>query len=217
MSTRIHLFFLAFGISFLGTLPIGTLNVSVANLVIHMDTAGAVQFALGTILVEVALVRATVVILKRLEKMKRLFKFFNAVACVVLFLLAGIGLRAAFQIQKPEAVMPLTGRRPFIAGLLLSILNPLHLPFWMGWTAVLKSKKVLPESAGSYNLYVTAIGTGTSLAFLCYGLAGHLLIDVLKERQVVINVLVSLTLLMTGLVSLYKKFIMNHRTRRSIR
>jgi len=145
--------------------------------------------------------------MKKLEGMQRLFTFFSLLACLALFVLAGAGLWAAFRMHVPETVVPLTGRRPFLAGLLLSILNPLHLPFWLGWTAVFKSRKMLTDTSASYNIYVTAIGIGTSLAFLLYGLAGHLFIDILRERQVLLNIIVSLTLLMTGLITLYKKVV----------
>jgi threonine/homoserine/homoserine lactone efflux protein len=205
MPRKFYLFGSAFLVSFLGTLPIGTLNVSVANLVVRMDTAGAIQFALGAVLVEMLLVRVAVVVMRKLEGMRRLFTFLTLVACLALFVLAGAGLWTAFRMQVPEQVVPLTSDRPFVAGLLLSILNPLHLPFWLGWTAVFRSRNLLTDTSGSYNWYVVAIGTGTSLAFLLYGLAGHLLIDILRERQTLLNIIVSLTLLTTGLITLYKK------------
>ncbi len=209
MSRQIYLFFSAFLVSFLGSLPVGTLNVSVANLVVRMDTAGALQFGLGAILVEILLVRVALVVMRKLEGMQRLFIFFSLIACLALFVLAGAGLWTAFRMpmSMPAEVVPLTSRLPFITGMLLSILNPLHLPFWLGWTALFKSRKILVDTGASYNTYVTAIGLGTSLAFLLYGLAGHLLIDILRDRQVLLNTIVSLTLLMTGLITLYKKVI----------
>jgi threonine/homoserine/homoserine lactone efflux protein len=207
LSKSSQLFFWAFGISFLGTLPVGTLNVSVANLAIGMDTTGAIQFALGAVCVEMLLVRVALVVVRKLEGMRHLFTFFSLFACLALWVLAGAGLWAAFRVQMPEKGSPLTGHHPFMAGLLLSFLNPLHLPFWMGWTSVLKSRNLLTETPASYNRYVTAIGTGTSLAFFIYGLAGHLLIDLLRDRQMILNIIVSLTLLMSGLLIFYKKII----------
>ncbi|HEY6899254.1 MAG TPA: hypothetical protein VI233_01365, partial [Puia sp.] len=66
---------------------------------------------------------------------------------------------------------------PFLSGLLLSTLNPLHLPFWLGWTAVLKAKNILVPARLEYNLFAIAIGAGTALAFLAYGFAGRLILQ----------------------------------------
>jgi threonine/homoserine/homoserine lactone efflux protein len=73
--------------------------------------------------------------------MKRLYKFFSALTSIVLFLFAWISFRAAFEMHKFETALPFTAQRPFLSGVSLSLINPLHLPFWLGWTAVLKSEK----------------------------------------------------------------------------
>jgi hypothetical protein len=54
---------------------------------------------------------------------------------------------------------------PFISGVILSLLNPLHLPFWMGWTAVLRRKGLLNDTRKEYNIYVLAIGMGRASLF----------------------------------------------------
>jgi threonine/homoserine/homoserine lactone efflux protein len=204
MSRYIHLFLVALGISFAGSLPIGTLNVSVANLVIDMKWAEAVEFAIGAILVEVILVRIALVTVKRLERMKHLFRLFGLIAGVALLLLSWVSLEAAWHMQKPGAVFPIASQHPFLSGLFLSLINPLHLPFWMGWTTVLKSKGLLDDSAPSYNVFVAAIGAGTSLAFLAYGFAGNLLIGFLQRQQNLLNWAVGIALLIAGLAQLYK-------------
>jgi cytochrome c biogenesis protein CcdA len=91
----------------------------------------------------------------------------------------------------------------------LSLLNPLHLPFWLGWTAVLKNRKVLVCGAGAYNVYILAIGAGTCLAFIIYGFAGDFLMNTLKAQHNLINWILGFTLLFTGLVQVYK-MIKNH-------
>ena len=115
-------------ISFAGSLPIGTLNSNIANLAISMGFSEAVLFGVAAILVEVILVRIAVVAVKRLEKLRHLFRLFSIVACIVLLLFACISLEAAFHMRTPEMVFPFTKKDPFLSGLLLSSLNPLHLP-----------------------------------------------------------------------------------------
>jgi len=191
-------------ISFAGSLPIGTLNSNIANLAISMGFSEAVQFGVAAILVEVILVRIAVVAVKRLERLRHLFRLFSIVACIVLLLFACISLEAAFHMRTPEMVFPFTKKDPFLAGLLLSSLNPLHLPYWMGWTAVLRQKQVLIDSKAAYNVYVIAIGSGTALAFLLYGLAGNLFITFLMGQQTRINWAVGSALLIAGVIQVGK-------------
>jgi hypothetical protein len=194
----------AFFISFTGTLPIGTLNVSVTNLVIDGNVPAAFLFGLGAILVEVGMVRVALVIVKRLERMNRLLGWFRVLACLVILLLAFVSLEAAWHMRKAGAAIPFTGHAPFISGLVLSLLNPLHLPFWMGWTAVLRTKGLISDTRNEYNVYVTAIGVGTGMAFLLYGVAGFWLILFLQMNQNLFNWLMGTALLISGLVQLWK-------------
>ena len=194
----------AFLISFTGSLPIGTLNVGITDLVIHGDVWGAVLFGFGAILIEVSMVRIALVTVKRLEGMTRLVKWFHLLAGCVILLVAFISLEAAWHMRKAGMVIPFAGHSPFVSGLVLSLLNPLHFPFWMGWTAVLRTKGLLSDTRGDYNVYVIAIGIGTSIAFMVYGIAGHLLIFFLRTNQNLFNWLVGIALLVTGLVQMQK-------------
>jgi threonine/homoserine/homoserine lactone efflux protein len=207
LSRYFKLFFWVLMISFLGSLPVGTLNVTVASLVINKGIIQAVEFALGAIFVEVVLVRIAIAAVQKLERLKYLYKFFSALTCIVLFLFAWISFRAAFEMHKFETALPFTSQRPFLSGVFLSLINPLHLPFWLGWTAVLKSKKIFWDSKATYNIYVIGIGLGTSIAFFTYAILGNLLIDFLKEKQTILNWIIGIALLGTGLLQLYRSFI----------
>jgi threonine/homoserine/homoserine lactone efflux protein len=206
INRSIRLFCWAVLISFTGSLPVGTLNVSVADLSINMGAAAALQFGIGAMLVEVLVVRIALVTIRRLEGLHKLLWFFKVLTCAIILLVAAFSLEAAWHMRKPGIAIPFAGQMPFISGLLLSLINPLHLPFWMGWTAVLKSRKTLIDSKTDYNLFVLAIGSGTSLAFLAYGVAGTLLIMFLRMNQNIFNWLVGLALLVTGLVQLWRLF-----------
>lgn len=196
-----RIFFWALMISFSGSLPIGTLNVSVVNLVIHQGLSAAMQFASAAIFAEMLVVRVALAAVKKLDHFSR---YFHIVSILVIFLIAFTSLKAAIQMQPTVTVLPFTGQWPFAAGFLISIINPLHLPFWMGWTVALRSNSVLHDSTAAYNIYVIAIGAGTALAFLLYGLAGNLLIEVLKTQQYLLNWLIAVALLFTGMLQLYK-------------
>jgi thioredoxin-related protein/threonine/homoserine/homoserine lactone efflux protein len=201
---HLKLFWVAFSISFVGALPIGTLNTNVANFALNGNFAGAAWFGLAAILVEVVIVRIALVVVDQLARLKKLFKILSIAFCVAILALAYKALEAAFHMRTFQDVLPFVGMNPFYSGLLLSLLNPLHLPFWMGWTAVLKSRGVLNSETRAYNIFIIAIGTGTLLSFIIYGVAGDFLMNTLKAQHNLINWILGLTLLLTGLVQAYK-------------
>jgi threonine/homoserine/homoserine lactone efflux protein len=195
MYKTLQLFFAAFTISFVGTLPLGTLNVSISQLAYKGEWRGALLFAIGAVLVEVIIVRVALVAVGRLEKLRRFHLLLAWSSVLVLAILAIIILLAAIEKRSFESGLPFTGSNPFVAGLLLSLLNPLHLPFWMGWTAILRNKALLGYSHLEYNLYIVAIGLGTLLAFGVYAFAGASLIRAISEQQYLVNWAVGLSLL----------------------
>jgi len=216
MSKLFRLFFVAFSISFIGALPIGTLNTNVADYALNNNFKGAFEFGIAAILVEVILVRIALVLIEKLEKLKLLFKLLSVLACIVLFYLAYKALIAAFHMMNFQDSLPLVSMKPFYSGLALSLLNPLHLPFWMGWTAVLKSRRVLTTDAKSYNVYIAAIGMGTCIAFIIYGVAGNYLMNTLKAQHNLINWILGGTLLLTGCVQTYKLIFKQKRTLKTV-
>ena len=191
-------------ISFTGSLPIGTLNVSIADLVIDRRIDAAILFGIGAMLVEVTMVRTALVLIRRLEGMSPLLRWFRVIACVIILLLSFLSLEAAWHMRSAALPIPFTGNAPFVSGLLLSLLNPLHLPFWLGWTAVLRTKGLLHDTRREYNVYVLAIGMGTAIAFFVYGLTGHLLILFFRTNQSLFNWLTGGALLITGLAQGWK-------------
>lgn len=204
MKASTKVFFSALLISFLGTLPLGTLNVSITNLAINKGYAAATLFASGAILVEVAIVRIAMSAVGKLEKLHRYLKLFSGLSLLLLFSLAFITIIAAVERKSFEAALPFTNSNPFLSGMLLSVLNPLHLPFWLGWTAVFKSKGILKHCTSSYNIYMIAIGLGTSVAFWLFGFAGSYVIKALNNQQYLINWMVGISLLIAATMQLFK-------------
>lgn len=207
MNRQLLLFVSVLAISFFGSLPVGTLNISVANYTFRRDFAGATGFSLAAISVEVILVRVALAAIRRLERLTRLFRLFSLLTIAALLALAFSSLLAAWQMQAFRASLPFRGLNPVLAGLLLSAINPLHLPFWMGWTAVLKSRKILDDRPRSYTACMTGIAAGTALAFTVYGLAGTFLIPRLSARQPLLNWIVGIALLAAALAQAWKTFL----------
>src|SRR4051812_34573901 len=96
---KIKLFFCASGISFMGSLPIGTLNTSAATIAINKGMYGAMQFSAGAILVEMIVVRIALFAVKKTAGV--FFKWFSLLCAIVVILIGVTSLIGAFHAQNP--------------------------------------------------------------------------------------------------------------------
>jgi hypothetical protein len=205
MNHTVRLVAWAFCISFLGSLPVGTLNVTVSGLVVMHYPGSAIEFGVAALGVEVLLVRVALAAVAALGKLERFSRIFGVITIVILLIFATFSLRAAWLGEPLKvAATPLAMLPPLAAGLVLSLLNPLHLPFWMGWSAALRSKGILAATPADYNFFILGIGLGTALAFFCYGMAGVFLQTHIMNEQPLINGAIGVALLGTAILQAYK-------------
>ena len=185
MRRRQKLFLSVLGISYAGSLPPGVLNTGVVGLAAGAGAAAAAWFGLGAIIAEMMIVRIAHAGIGAWTGAARIdgqgrsgwswwLRWLGVGISLVVMTLTILHFRKM-------AGAPSYGQYPFFGGMLLSVLNPLHLPFWLGWTAVLRGRKLLADARIEYNLFSAAIGAGTALAFLTYGFAGQLILQLLHH------------------------------------
>lgn len=204
MTAHTKTFGLALLISFFGSLPIGTLNATVTSLFINRGTPHAAAFALAAVAVEIVTVCIAIAAVQGIEKLNRFVRVFQAVAVLVLLAFAYISLTAAFQKETLAAALPMANTNPWLAGLLLSAINPLHIPFWMGWATILKTRGIFRPTSVAYTAFAAAAGLGTLLAFGIYAWGGTLLLQILDGRQHILNGIIGITMLITAIIQLYR-------------
>jgi threonine/homoserine/homoserine lactone efflux protein len=163
-------------LSFLGSLPPGTTNLLTVQLVAEHGYTVAVLFATGCLLAELVTVTASFFLVDRMLRFKVVMSVLRWISLVILLALAiGSFVAAAGQpLYKIGAAWD--GSSPLIFGFALMIVNPVQLPFWLGWTTVLLEKRILKPGCFQYYLYVISSGLGSMLASICFILAGRFLI-----------------------------------------
>ena len=178
MCSRIHIYLTGFLISFLGSLPFGTLNITAFNIAAYRSFSEAVYYSLAVVLIELIVVRITLKFSKRINFEGGLISLALPVAAAVLLYLSISGFISAGKIGASgiqPIILPLV-KSAFVLGLVLSLSNPLHFPFWIGWNGVLKAKGKLNDEKGMYVSYLCGIGLGSLAALILYILAGKYLI-----------------------------------------
>ncbi len=162
-------------ISFLGSLPLATMNVAAMQISISETVTSAMMFSLGSLTVEMIYVRISLVALNWIRRQKKLFKILEFVTLGIVLALAAASFYAALHPGVHQNVVLSSKLPKFILGALMCAVSPGQIPFWLGWSTVLFTKKILLPRKDNYNAYIAGIGIGTFIGN-CFFIFGGLLI-----------------------------------------
>ena len=192
-------------ISFLGSLPLGTMNIAATNISISEGVHAGWLYATGSMLIEIIIVRAALTAMGWFLRKQKLFWFLELFTTAVIVVMAIGCFVAAYKMTGFSGSLPkIFSLHPFWTGVLLSISNPLHIPFWMGWNTVLINKKILLPSSFYYNFYIMGIAVGTLLGFAVFIYGGNYMIAAIIKHQGALNVTIGLVLLVTAAIQVRK-------------
>jgi threonine/homoserine/homoserine lactone efflux protein len=195
-----------FIISFLGSLPLGTLNIAAMQIGITDGISPALWFAAGSLTAEIIYVRLSLVAMDWVRKQEKLLKALEWVTFIIVLALAISSFWAAAHPSVGENVILSSGMHRGLLGFSMSLINPVQIPFWFGWSTVLFTKKILTPGAGNYNFYIIGIGIGTFAGNCIFIFGGRLLVDHLNASQHLLNWIIGGVFLFTALFQLYRIF-----------
>ncbi len=159
-------FAIGFFFSFIGSIPPGTLNLTVLQLGLQEKVAVAFRFALAVAIVEYPYAWIGVQFEYFLSKAPFILANFKLIAAVVMITMGVINLLPAKQQSEFSQKFNASG---FRRGMVLSLLNPMAIPYWMVFTAYLKAEGWINLSSASLlHAYVfgTSIGAMALLSVL---------------------------------------------------
>lgn len=159
-----------FLVSFIGSIPLGYLNVVGFQLYEKSGLLPTTFYLLGIICIEFFVIYFTLIFANKLAANKKLTKFIEGFSVVFMFLLAYI----FYSSGKAETDFSTHFHyASFLLGLVLSCLNFIQIPFWTGWNLYLLNGNHI-EISGSRK-YVFVLGTviGTFLGMLTLILSLH--------------------------------------------
>jgi threonine/homoserine/homoserine lactone efflux protein len=200
----LRVFFTGMFISFLGTLPLGTLNVSAMQISVSDGIRPALYFSLGALLVEIIYVRISLVAMNRVMKQKKLL---FALEWVTLLVLAALSISSFYAAMQPVVVKnPILSNtvHRFWLGAMMSAVNPVQIPFWFGWSTVLFTKKILEPKESNYFLYIAGIGLGTLAGNCVFIFGGKLLVAKLNTNQHLLQIIIGCVFGFTAVLQLWK-------------
>jgi threonine/homoserine/homoserine lactone efflux protein len=196
----VRIFITGLSISFLGTLPLGTLNIAAMQIAISDGISPAMKFVLGALLVEMIYVRVSLVAMNWVFKHKTLFRWLEWISIVIILALAVSSFVAAADPVVKRNVLLSGEIHRFWLGVLMSALNPVQIPFWFGWSTVLFTKKVLEHKSSDYNTYIFGIGSGSFIGNLVFIFGGRFIVDVLNTNQKILHWIIGGIFLVTAII-----------------
>lgn len=196
-------------ISFLGTIPLGTLNVAAMQISVSDGVRQAMYFSLGALLVEIIYVRISLVGMNWVRKQKKIFRWLEWITFLIIVALAVSSFIAALSPAHHKNQLLSNTLPRFQLGLMMSAINPMQIPFWFGWSTVLFTKKVLEPDNRQYNSYIAGIGIGTFAGNSIFIFGGQLLVGALNKNQNLINWIIGGVFAATALIQLWK--ILSHK------
>ncbi|OLY94846.1 LysE family translocator [Cnuella takakiae] len=209
MMKLIRILFTGLLISFLGSLPLGTLNVAIMQISISDGLMPAIWFGLGSLTSEVVYVRLSLIAMDWVRKQKKIFSYLEWITLAIVVALAISSFYAALHPSVKKNVILSSTLHRYWLGLFMSALNPVQIPFWFGWSTVLFTKGILQPHATQYNWYTLGIGTGTLLGNFVFVFGGLLLSQKLNGNQNVLNWIIGGIFLVTAIIQAIK--MMRHK------
>ncbi|MBX2956829.1 MAG: LysE family transporter [Cyclobacteriaceae bacterium] len=199
----VQVFIVGFVFSFLGSIPPGTLNLMVLQMGLEHRIKAALRFALAVAIVEYPyawiavefeqLITSSPVVMQNLQ-------LWGAIIMTV------IGIVSLWTVRKPSAISVKLQESGFRRGIILSILNPQAIPFWIALTAYLKYQGWIDISTG-WRLHSYVLGTSVG-AFLLLSLLiflAHRVASSFRDNRL-IRMIPGLVLLCLGIIGFVRYF-----------
>jgi threonine/homoserine/homoserine lactone efflux protein len=198
------IFFWGFLISFLGSLPPGTTNILMIQLAATRGYTVSSWFAFGCMLAEVICVFICLKVMHRISRSPLLIKSMEWVSLLVIVWLV-VSSFASVKDPHPMDVPVIPEHiSPFLFGLMLMLINPVQIPFWVGWTTILMERRTLSPDGHNNTQYIIGIAAGSILASGLFIAGGRAISDRIAGREVLMQWIFGLALMSIAITQLVK-------------
>lgn len=185
--------------SFIGSLPLGVLNLSVIQLSGTRSLNQGYLFSFGASVIELIQAFIAIWFAEWFLRSSELGNIFQLIAIPIL-----IGLGVYYLRQKkysnPSETRTTSKMSGFTKGVLLSVANPVAIPFWIFYSAWFYSNQWITYEFPIIIALVAGIAGGTFLCLALYGTLGQYLYTKLSAYQLRINQLIGSVFIILALL-----------------
>lgn len=186
--------------SFLGTLPFGPINLSVVDATLRKSLQAALWLAFAAALVEIL---QSFVALHCSMWISDIVQSSRWVKLGTFILFVGLGLFffRKKSIEKADSASKKGGN--FLRGLIIALLNPQAIPFWLFVLTYLETAQMIHldtrQQVPYILLFLLGVAMGKFLALLCFGLMSNVIKNRTKFLNQWMNKILGIILLLIGL------------------
>ena len=162
-----------FLVSFIGSIPLGYLNVIGFEIYKYQGLITTIFYLVGVICIEFFVIYCTLIFANRLNLNIKLTKYIEGFSIVFMFVLAYLFYCNAAKTENQGNEFSHFGYwATFTTGIVLSGLNFIQIPFWTSWNLYLLNGKYIEISGNRKYFYVfgTVVGTFSGMIALILSL-----------------------------------------------
>ncbi len=194
----------AFVVSYLGSIPPGTINITSMQLSVQGLKRLAFFFALAASLTEFVYAGITVKFQIFLSQRTGFTENFTLITAVAMIVLGVINLFSKTDTEKlMSRTAQIKGRNGFKKGVILGLLNPLTIPFWLTVTAYLQANQWISLKEYHFWIYISGLTVGTFLLLLTVNRLGSKFTNI-ANNQCLVHKVPGITFLGLGLYNIYQ-------------
>jgi len=200
---------LAFGFffSFIGSIPPGTINLSVIQLGLRKHLGAAFRMALAAALIEYVYAAIAIKFQIFITSSPAIKENFQLITAIVLLALGGVNLLSLRKKKGGTTRTRVMASSGFRKGVLLSLGNPLAMPFWIAVTAYLQSNSWVNFDDVPIWTYVLGISLGTLSVLSLLGLISYKTGKFIEPDNKLIKIIPGIVLVTLGLYSLIMMYL----------
>lgn len=194
-------FFIAFFFSFIGTIPPGTLNLTIVQMGLAHRVKQAWRFSIASSVVEYFYAWAAVEFESLITASPAVTQNFELITAVVMLALGAVSLYTA---KNPSPIVERFNDSGFRKGFILGVLNPMALPFWIAMTAYIRSQHwVSLDTKMEVHAYLLGVALGGFALMMVFFFLARKVVDYF-EGNTMLKRIPGITLLMLGVYALIR-------------
>jgi threonine/homoserine/homoserine lactone efflux protein len=183
MMEVVSTFLIAFFLSFVGTIPPGTLSLTIIQLGLNHRVNVAWRMALAAAIMEYPYAWVAVEFHDYLTRSVEITHNFHLVSAIVMISLGAFSLWSS---SRPSSFSQRFEGSGFRKGIILGILNPLAIPFWIAMTAYLKTYGWVDLSDNiETHAYLLGVSLGTLVLFMLLAYLAQRVIGYFKDNSII--------------------------------
>jgi len=193
-------FSIAFVISFLGSLPIGLITLTIVQKTMQNGKQSGILISLGATIMEFVY---TLIALISLDTFTQNAHIGNAIKMIAMVIFFGMGIHLLLKTSAPKLkAAPAYDYFDFFRGVVIGAMNLLIIPFWIFIGIWLKTQNILFEENTSIIIFSIGAALGALLAFLVYVLASQYILSKITAINRYTNKAVGILFLGLGIFQL---------------